>query len=264
MPDEKTCVGVSVIMPAYNSEKTIGKAIESVLSQTHAKLELIIVDDCSTDDTQKIAGQYAQRDNRVHILRNERNVGVAYSRNCGIQAAQYPWIAFLDSDDTWNLHKLEKQLFTVMETGASLCYTSYALVDEKGEKVRPDYVVPSRTDFNSLLKENIIGCSTVLVSSQIMKAYHFQSDFYHEDYVLWLEILKAGYEAVGCPDILTNWCYRENSKSYQKGRSFKYRWDIYRNCVGLPLSKSVYYIICYSVAGIRKYGRGSTWKKKPQ
>ena len=260
MCDDNSYLGVSVIMPAYNAEKTIGIAIESALAQTHPKLELIIIDDCSTDDTLKIAQQYAERDTRVQILRNEQNAGVAHSRNCGIQFAQYPWIAFLDSDDTWHPYKLEKQLFTVMETGASLCYTSYALVDEKGKKVRSDYIVPIRTNFNLLLKENIIGCSTVLVSSEVMKVYHFQSDFFHEDYVLWLEILKAGYEAVGCPDVLTDWCYRENSRSYQKGKSLKSRWNIYRDCVGLSLGKSVYYLICYSIAGIRKYGRGGTWK----
>ena len=260
MRDDNSCLGVSVIMPAYNAEKTIARSIASVLAQTHQKLELIIIDDCSVDSTLQIAEQYVAQDARVQVLRNDHNCGVAYSRNCGIQTAQYPWIAFLDSDDTWKPCKLEKQLSTVMETDASLCYTSYALVDEKGEKVRPDYVVPVQTNFNLLLKENTIGCSTVLVSSEVVEAYHFQSNYYHEDYVLWLEILKAGYKAVGCTDLLTNWCYRKNSKSYQKGKSLKSRWNIYRDYVGLSLAKSAYYLLCYSIAGIRKYGWGGTWK----
>lgn len=258
MPDEK-CIGVSVIMPAHNAEKMIGKAIESVLTQTHSQLELIVIDDCSTDNTLKIAERYAEIDTRVHLLENKKNVGVAYSRNRGIQSSQYPWIAFLDSDDTWNPCKIDKQLSAVLATGASLCYSSYALVDEKGNKVRPDYIVPSRTNFNSLLKENVIGCSTVLVSAEVMKKFLFHSEFYHEDYVLWLEILRAGYQAVGCSDVLMNWFYRENSRSYHKRKSLKKRWNIYRDYMELPLAKSMYYIICYSIAGIRKYGWGVKW-----
>lgn len=264
MRDEKNCVGVSVIMPAYNAEKTIAKAIASVMAQTHSKLELIIIDDCSTDNTVRIARQYAQEDPRVRILLNEQNSGVAFSRNCGMKASQYPWIAFLDSDDVWHPNKLEKQLFAVMEANASLCYTSYALVDEKGNKVRPDYLVPVQTNFNLLLKENVIGCSTVLVSSEVIHTHYFQTNFYHEDYVLWLEILRAGYKAVGCSEVLTDWCYRENSRSYQKGKSLKSRWVIYRDYAHLPFSKRVYYLICYSIAGVRKYGRSGIWKKKTQ
>lgn len=244
---------VSVVMPTYNAESTIENSISSVLSQTFTDWELLILDDCSTDNTCAVVQRYANTDRRIHFYPCAPNQGVAAMRNKGVSLSKGNYIAFLDSDDTWNPEKLKTQLDCIRRTGAEICYTSYALVDLSGQKVREDYRVPEKTDLSSLLRENVIGCSTVLLSAELAKAKPFRKDFYHEDYVLWLELLREGHKAVGCQTVLTNWCYREKSRSFNKFRSLQNRWRVYRKALQLPLAESIGYIYSYVSAGIRKY-----------
>lgn len=244
---------VSVIMPAFNAEASIAAAIESVQAQTISDFELIILDDCSTDHTCGIVERFASEDRRIRFYPGTQNIGVAAIRNKGIDLSRGAYIALLDSDDIWHPQKLEKQLDCLKANQADFCYTSYALVNEQMEKVRPDYIVPVTIDCQGLLKENVIGCSTVLATAETFKSRPFRTDFYHEDYVLWLELLKAGRKLVGCPEVLVSWCYRVNSRSYNKFKSLYNRWAIYRNIMGLSAVRSLYYLACYAVAGLQKY-----------
>lgn len=246
---------VSVIMPAYNAEKFIAKAIDSVIAQTVSDWELLIIDDRSSDETLRIAEEYAKSDTRIKLLQNEKNSGAAITRNNGIAAASGKYIALLDSDDVWHSDKLEKQLNKLAATDAAICYTSFSMVDESGSKVRADYLIPESTDFEAMLSENVIGCSTVMLKADAAKENPFDPSFYHEDYLMWLKLLGSGYTAVGCPEVLTDWCYRENSRSYNKFESMKKRWAIYREALSLPFGKSVYHICRYAAAGIKKYSK---------
>lgn len=246
---------VSVIMPAYNAEKFIEQAIESVSAQTCKDWELLVLDDGSSDSTVEIVARAAAKDVRICLIKNPNNMGAAKTRNCGLDLCQGDYVAFLDSDDVWYPEKLEKQLGCLMKSGADLCYTSYALVGEDGEKVRADYVVPEQATLDCMLKQNIIGCSTVLMKRELMEQRRFREDFYHEDYVLWLSLLRDGYSAVGCAEVLTAWRYQETSRSYNKWRSMKNRWDIYRRAMNLPVGKSMVYLMHYAVNGIQKYNK---------
>lgn len=244
---------VSVIMPAYNAESTIAAAIESVCAQSMANLELIVLDDCSSDQTCEIVKQLAAKDQRIQFYPASRNSGVAAIRNKGIELSTGDYIALLDSDDTWHPKKLEKQLECLKNAKASLCYTSYGIVDDALCKIRPDYIVPEYIDYCGLLKENVIGCSTVLTEARVLKEHKFRTDFYHEDYVLWLELLKAGCKVTGVPEVLVNWRYQENSRSYNKWKSLRNRWKIYRQMEKLSPVSSVFYCLNYASAGLKKY-----------
>ncbi len=244
---------VSVVMPSYNAAAYIREAIESVIGQTVTDWELIVIDDGSADDSLQIAQSYAAKDPRVRVMRNEQNAGVARTRNRAIEAAQGRYIAFLDSDDAWYPEKLQRQLRLVQDTGADMAYCSYAIVDHNSAKVRPDYMVPEKIEYNGLLKENVIACSAMLIKAEIVKDIRFNTDFYHEDYVLSLEILRAGYKAVGCREVLMHWRYFESSRSFNKKNCTKNRWRIYRDYLGLPLCKSLYLFGHYAVAGLKKY-----------
>lgn len=101
---------VSIIMPSYNTAKYISAAIESILNQTYENWELIIVDDCSTDNTDEILTEYAKKDSRIRYYKNEKNSGAAVARNRALRQAKGKWVAFLDSDDLWEKDKLEKQI----------------------------------------------------------------------------------------------------------------------------------------------------------
>lgn len=246
---------VSVIMPAYNAGRFLEAAIRSVMDQTVADWELLVLDDGSSDDTLAIARRLAQGDSRIRVLPNERNMGVAKTRNRGFDLCRGEYVALLDSDDVWLPNKLERQLGRMAESGADICYCSYAIVDANGEKSRPDYLVPGTTDFDRLLRENVIGCSTVVLSRKVIDSHRFETDFYHEDYVLWLKLLRSGFRAAGCTEPLVRWRLIENSRSFNKRKAAGNRWRIYRNYLHLPLGKSILAFGAYGAAGLKKYLR---------
>lgn len=246
---------VSVIVPAYNSERYIEAAIRSVIAQTMPDWELIVVDDHSTDGTCAVVKALAAEDPRIHLYVNESNCGAARTRNRGWDLSRGRHVAFLDSDDLWYPTKLETQLRLMEQTGADILYCSYALVDDCGQK--SDYLVPQRVERDALLKENVIGCSTVLLSQQVTRDFRFRTDFYHEDYVLWLQLLQKGYKAVGCTEVLVEWRYTAGSRSFNKWNSARNRWRIYREYLHLPVGKSIGLICNYATAGLRKYARKS-------
>lgn len=199
--------------------------------------------------------QIQQQEPRVCLLRNEANMGVARTRNRGIALAQGQYIAFLDSDDIWHPKKLELQLQKMEATGSDMSYCSYHIIGVTGQKARADYIVPETARFSDILKENYIQCSAMLIRADVVKNIMFRTDFYHEDYVLGLDILKAGKTAAGCSEILLSWRYIENSRSFNKKKSAKNRWKIYREYLCMPLYKAGYYFLHYCLAGLRKYLR---------
>lgn len=244
---------VTVIMPAYNMERFIETAIRSVMEQTFRDWKLLVIDDGSKDRTCAIVEQLAAEDSRVALVRNPENVGVAKTRDRGIDLVTGAYIAFLDSDDIWCPEKLEKQLAKLQQTGADFCYSSYSIIGKDGSKVREDYIVPETVNYAQQLKENRIGCSTVLIRTDVAAKYRFNTGFYHEDYILWVRLLRDGYRAVGCSEVLTQWRYIDNSRSFNKYRAAQNRWRIYREYLKLPLVKSIWVFCNYAVGGMRKY-----------
>jgi teichuronic acid biosynthesis glycosyltransferase TuaG len=241
---------VSVILPAYNCESTVGEAIRSVLSQSADDLELIIVDDCSADSTLDVIESFAAGDPRISVYTNPSNCGAARTRNTAISHAKGKYIAFIDSDDLWERNKLEIQLNIMESCKCDLCYTSYRFIDRKGNSVGNTYLVPARLTYKGLLKENVIGCTTVLLRSDILPAEPFNPGFFHEDYVLWLKLLRAGKTAIGVLDPLVR--YRMGGRSANKLSAARHRWIIYRQAEKLPFLHAVFYMVSYSFRGATK------------
>ena len=242
---------ISVIIPIFNGERYVAEAIESVLSQTYPSLELLLIDDCSTDRSAQIACQYEERDCRVHFYQNAKNCGVAETRNFGITKAQGDWVALLDSDDIWWADKLERQLEVADKTGAELIYTSYAILDADGGRTK-DYMVPDHVTYKAMLRENVIGCSTVLARRDLLQKHDFRSDYYHEDYLLWLELLREGHSFAGCREVLTGWRKLPSSRSADKIWAARKRWDIYRKAEKLPLLMACHAFAAYVFHGVKK------------
>lgn len=248
---EKTCV--SIVMPAYNAAEVLENTVRSVQAQTFGNWELIVVNDCSKDGTLALLERLAGEDSRIRYFTNEVNSGAAASRNVGLDHCAGTYIAFLDSDDRWHPEKLEKQVSRMEETGADIGYTSYSIVDGQGNKRCPDYIVPESVSFEDMLKQNIIGCSTVMLRAETLGGNRFSLDFYHEDYVLWLQLLRTGCKAVGLEQVLTEYCFHEDSRAGNKGNAAKERWKIYRNFLRFPVVKSLWYFGHYALAGVLKY-----------
>lgn len=244
---------VSVIMPAYNVEKYIEEAIQSVIVQSYTNWELLVIDDGSTDKTLEIVQKMAEKDNRIFLIKNEKNMGVARTRNRGFELCKGEYIALLDSDDLWHAEKLEKQVNLAKETGADIIYCSYGMFDAEGKKEYNDLIVPESLDYDFLLIRNVLSCTTTLFTVDIAKNYRFNPDFYHEDFVFWLQLLEEGKKARGLTEVLADYRLVQNSRSSNKGKSAKHRWLVYRQYLKKPFLESVILFVNYALAGFRKY-----------
>lgn len=243
---------VSIITPMYNSEKYIGITIESALNQTYKDWEMIIVDDCSSDNSPKIVKEYAKNDERIKYIKTYSNKGVSNARNIALKMAKGQFISFLDSDDIWNEDKLKKQVEFMKKNKCAISFTSYELIDENNEKLNKIINVPKIVDYNTLLKGNILGCLTVMIDKSKLDFEIKMSGVRHEDYVLWLSILKKGHIAYGINEVLAEYRKSSTSLSGNKIKSAMWTWNIYRNIEQIPLHKCIYYFISYGINGIKK------------
>lgn len=252
VPDETEKL-VSVIMPAYNCEKYIAKAIESVIHQTYTHWELIVVNDDSPDNAAAIAQEYADEDCRIRVVHQVPNAGCAQARNLGISEAKGQYIAFLDSDDIWVASKLEKQVRLLKEKKAQLAYGSYDFIDENDVALNKTFIVAAETNYQKMLGRNEIGCSTVLVESDLLRKHSFRKEYYHEDYVLWMELLSLPVTAVGVTDVMTHYRVISTSRSYDKKNAAMHRWKIYRSALKLSFFESVWAFSKYAVNAVNKH-----------
>lgn len=243
---------VSIVMPAYNAEKYINYAVNSVLRQSYENYELIIVDDCSTDGTYKIMEEKAAEDSRIRIFKNKENSGVSKTRNYAVRVARGKWIAFLDSDDMWAEDKLEKQMELMRKNPeAVLSYTASAFTNENNQMF--DYILPvcEKIDYKTLLKKNLISCSSVIVKKDVIAEEKMQGDNMHEDYSAWLNIVKKYGYAVGINEPLLIYRLSQNSKSGNRLKSARMSYNSYRY-VGYSHIVSFLLILRYSLYSIKK------------
>ena len=243
---------VSIIMPAYNAEQFISDAIDSVLAQTHQDWELLIVNDCSQDNTDKVVEAYCARDERIKFFSNEINSGPAKTRNNAINRAVGRFIAFLDSDDAWSPKKLELQLRVMIENGFVFTYTGYHRISEDGLVSGVPIPVPSTLNYSQLLKKTAIVTSSVVLDLAAIGKIQMK-DTYYDDFACWLEIMSNGTLAHGVDDDLVAYRVATLSVSRNKVNSAIQVWSAYRDVEGLGLLKSVWCFIHYAVNALHKY-----------
>ena len=242
---------VSIIVPMYNAEKFIGKTIESVLSQTYENWEMLIMNDVSTDNSIAVVNEYVKKDDRIKVVNTEKNMGVVKGRNHLIDLANGKYIAFLDADDYWHSQKLEKQIQFMKEKNAGISCTEYTRVKENGEKIN-EVVIKSEISYTDMLKNNYLGCLTVMYDVEKVGKRYFKELEKNEDYVLWLEIVKDVKTIFGLKENLAYYRVLDNSRSSNKAKTAKVRWEIYRKIEKLPLLKSIYYFMHYAVRAVLK------------
>lgn len=243
---------ITVVMPNYNGHSFVEQAIDSVLNQTYPNFELLVVDDCSKDDSLQLIQQKAQSDDRIRVIALEHNAGVANARNVGIKEAKGEYIALLDNDDLWTEDKLERQL-ALAQKGADIVYCSYDFIDEQNNSIKKPFVVPQQTNFNKMLASSVISCSTSFIKTKLMQAHPFNPDFYHEDYVLWMELLRVCPTAYGDQKVLMHYRQVTGSRSNKKGNAAKERWNTYRKALKLNAVTSAWAFVRYAVNGVVKY-----------
>ncbi|WP_051176431.1 glycosyltransferase family 2 protein [Luteimonas mephitis] len=236
---------VSVIMPVFNAERTMRRSIESVLGQSFRELELVAVDDGSSDGSLGILREYAAGDARVQVIAQPRNAGVAEARNAGVRNASGTYIAFLDSDDWWHPRKLELQIRQMAAAGALVSYSGYRRVAEDGRElsvVRP----PGMVRYADMLRGNHIGNLTGVYDRKMGDGSFRRIG--HEDYVFWLERVRQAGSAlcVEHDEPLAYYLVRDGSVSANKLRAAGWQWRIYRDVEGLGLVRASWYFLHYA------------------
>lgn len=244
---------VSVITAVYNSSSTLRETVGSVVAQDYDNWELLLIDDCSTDDSKEIMEKLASTDHRIRCLYNDKNSGVALTRNHGIREADGRYIAFLDSDDTWDDTKLSRQLRFMEEVGSPFTYTSIRIMDENGVPTGKERHVPDRVDHGTLLMGDPMPCLTIMIDTTVIpKEKIYMPNVHHEDYAAFLNCLRDGAVARGLDEVLASYRVSRTSVSGNKLRTATWQWRILRDQEGLSVIKSLYYLSTYALKAIKK------------
>lgn len=218
---------VSIITPSFNCAEFIGETIESILAQTYQNWELLITDDCSTDNSRDVIEQYAARDPRIKLLRLEKNSGAGIARNKSISEALGRFIAFCDSDDRWLPAKLERQLEAMAQSGKKVCYSSYYTCDENGNNT--GIVVAYKTiNYREICRDDSIGFLTCIYDTNGIGKIFLPSLRKRQDWGMKILLMQKCREAIGIIEPLAIYRLRSNSLSGDKRRLVKYNVKVYR------------------------------------
>lgn len=246
------CPLVSVIMPSFNTGHWIEQAISSVCAQTFDNWELLIVDDCSTDDSLEKILTWTHKDSRITVVRSEQKQGPVDARNRALAIAQGRFVAFCDSDDVWLPEKLERQLEMMATNKQGICCTAYHRINEEGATIGGPIIPPSLIGIERLLLTNDIGMSTSLIDMGICGPIQLPNIPRRQDYALWVTLVSRGHFVVGIPEPLVSYRVRRNSLSSNKCLGAYYHWRVLRDFASLSVVKALPKFICYVWAAFKK------------
>ncbi len=232
---------VSVIMPTYNASRYLADSIESILGQTYTNLELLITDDCSSDQTKRILQQFSQRDPRVKVEYLKENCGPAVARNKSIERANGRYIAFCDCDDRWFPEKLEKQIKHMTRKDCALCSCSYLICDDNNETTGIN-ISPKYLTLGMMKHDNKIGCLTAIYDiKRLGHKFYMPAIRKRQDWALFLNILKECQICFCITEPLAYYRQRENSVSSNKFSLIKYNVNVYETVFGYSNIKAYLY-----------------------
>ncbi len=240
---------ISIVVPVYNAEKYIAKTIEMVLDQTYENFELILVDDLSKDNsTGVIEDIIARGDERIRLIKKEKNEGAYAARNAGVDAARGRYLTFLDADDIWLPDKLSRELSFIQKKDVAFVFTSYEFGDEEGNPTGKTVHAPETLSYKEALSRTVIFTSTVMFDlSKISKAEVHMPHIESEDTATWWNILKSGKTAYGLDEVLVIYRRPAKSLSSNKVKAIKRIWGLYRNIAKLSVLASAFYLAGWAV-----------------
>lgn len=238
---------VSIITPTYNCGAFIAETMDSVLAQTYGNWEMIIVDDCSTDDTKAVVEAYQAKDARFIYHCLEQNSGAAVARTKAMELANGEYMAFLDSDDLWTPDKLERQLKFMNDNSYAFSCTAYEQIDEESKPLGKVIKTVPKTDYNRLLLDCPVGNSTVMYNVEKMGKFQVPNIRKRNDDALWLQMLKKEKYIHGMEDVLMRYRIRSGSISANKFKVIKYHWILYREIEHLSVPRSLFHIFWWCV-----------------
>ncbi|MBQ7385548.1 MAG: glycosyltransferase family 2 protein [Ruminococcus sp.] len=199
---------VSIVLPVYNGAKYLRESIESVIAQTYTNWELLILDDCSTDETSEISKEYAEKDSRIKYFLNEVNLRLPRNLNKGFSLAQGEYLTWTSDDNNFRPTALEKMVNALeSDEAAQFVYASCRIIDDDGKEI--EYIMVNDNGKNSIVGGNPVGACFLYTR----KVYETVGDYNHElilveDFDYWQRIFMA-FKVIAVTDILYN--YRMHS-----------------------------------------------------
>lgn len=238
---------ISIVMPVFNSARTLRESVESVKAQTWREWELLLVDDCSSDASRELIAEFVASDVRIRSLLLATNQGAALARNEGVRSASGRYIAFLDSDDLWVPAKLELQMASLQEHSAGLVFSDYEWIDLHGHPLGVVVRAPDRPDWKRLSWGNDIGLSSVLVDRSAIGDPIMLPLRLNHDFALWMEYLRKGAVAVRCPGSLVKYRVISGSLSQNKLESLRTNWQILHHLQGVGVFHTTLRLMAWAV-----------------
>ncbi len=244
---------ISIIVPAFNAEKTLEMTIRSIQGQSYDRWEVLVVDDASSDATGELMRRLAEADHRIHPIFLEKNQGAAVARNEGLRQAEGRYVAFLDADDYWDSLKLEKQLEFMQRNSYGFTYTGYTNVYGRSDRGDRLVKVPESLDLAASLKNTVIGCLTVMIDRERIGEFYMPEIRSGQDHVAWWHILEQGHRAYGLQENLAYYRIGRHTLSSNKLRTARKRWHNYRQVMGFSRIKALYYFSFYVYHSLHKH-----------
>ena len=232
---------ISIVTPVYNAAAFIRQTMEMVQAQDYTDWELLLVDDCSKDRSCEIIEEYLKEkpDERIRLIKKEKNEGAALSRNRGIREAKGRYIAFLDADDVWLPHKLKTQMDFMNEQGCGFVFSAYEFGDEEAVGTGRIVHVPESLTYKKALSRTVIFTTTVLLDTEkIPKELIYMPNVPSEDSATWWQILRAGHVAKGIDEVLAIYRRPAKSLSSNKLKAIQRIWYLYREVERLSFWQS--------------------------
>ncbi len=245
---------ISVIIPVYNAERYIRYTLDSVVSQDYPEKEIVIVDDCSSDQSHIIIKEYMEKYPYIVYLRLKENSGVATARNTAIKLAKGRFIAFVDSDDIWKSGKIVKQLELFKEhPGCPFTYTAIDYIDENGKLLKNKRSLRESVTYNYVLRNTMIATSTVIIDRKVVPEVVMPNRRSAEDYSLWLSLLKKYGSAYGINEALTSYRISSTSISSNRKKEVKYFYAVQTQDLGINKIYAAFNTVCYIFNAVKKH-----------
>ena len=244
---------VSVIMPIYNAEKYLADTLNSIFSQDYKDIEIVLVDDCSKDNSANIIMEYQKEHPQIVYYLQEKNMGAGAARNKALELAKGQYVAFLDSDDIWLPDKINRQIELMKKTDSPFSYTAIEMMDEKGETIKSKRKIKETCDYKYLLHNTIIATSSVVIDRTVLGDFRMPLRRGGQDYATWLMLLRGGAVARGINETLVRYRVASGSLSSNKFKSIKQVWEIQTQDEKINKFSAFFHVMCFGFNALKKY-----------
>lgn len=244
---------VSVIMPIYNAEKYLAEALNSIFAQDYKNIEIVLVDDCSNDNSAKIIADYQQEHPEIVYYLQEKNMGAGAARNKALELARGRYAAFLDSDDVWMPSKISRQIELMKEKNSPISYTAIEMIDKNSKTIKGRRNIKETCNYKYLLYNTIIATSSTVVDRTMVGDFRMSTRRGGQDYATWLMLLRNGAVAYGINEALVRYRVASGSLSSNKFKSIKQVWEIQTHDEKINKISAALHVMCFSFNAFKKY-----------